>query len=176
MLLCRVLRTVPMLTRVSWDNSVCVVTRLDDWGAAYRGRRLLLFPQRPNRLYSPPFLLYNGYYGCFPGLKRQKHEADHSPLSSAEVDNDRAIPSLLHTSSRRGMNLHLPYRHLFGESDEHAGQNLQRGSCGTFAVLLALNVNFVKAHFLCLNKTSPKVREVWNCFRSAISITLTLAE
>jgi hypothetical protein len=39
-------------------------------------------------------LLSNGYWGLFvqPG-----READHSPTSSAEVKNDEAIPSLLHT-------------------------------------------------------------------------------
>jgi hypothetical protein len=34
-----------------------------------------------------------------PGVKRQGCETGHSPLSSAEVKNHRAIPPLRHTSS-----------------------------------------------------------------------------
>jgi hypothetical protein len=37
--------------------------------------------------------------GSFPGLKRLGREADHSPLSSAEVKNGGTIPPLAHTSS-----------------------------------------------------------------------------
>jgi hypothetical protein len=36
-----------------------------------------------------------------PGVKRQRREADHSPLSSAEVKNGGAIPPPPHTSSKR---------------------------------------------------------------------------
>jgi hypothetical protein len=34
-----------------------------------------------------------------PGVKRQRREADHLPLSSAEVRNSGAVPPLLQTSS-----------------------------------------------------------------------------
>jgi hypothetical protein len=37
------------------------------------------------------------------GVKRQGREADHSPPSSAEVKNGRAIPPLSHMSSWRGV-------------------------------------------------------------------------
>jgi hypothetical protein len=37
-------------------------------------------------------------WGCFSGVKQLGHEADHSPLSSAEVKNGRAMPPLPHTS------------------------------------------------------------------------------
>jgi hypothetical protein len=40
-----------------------------------------------------------GTVGSFPGVKRQKREADHSPASSAEVKNAGAISPLPHTSS-----------------------------------------------------------------------------
>jgi hypothetical protein len=33
-----------------------------------------------------------------PGIKRQGHEADHSPPSSAEVKNGGALPPLPHMS------------------------------------------------------------------------------
>jgi hypothetical protein len=39
----------------------------------------------PDRLWGPPSLLYNGYRGSFPGVKRPRREADHSPPTSAEV-------------------------------------------------------------------------------------------
>jgi len=42
----------------------------------------------PDRLWSPPSLLYNGYRGPFPGNKaRPRLDADHSPPSSAGVKN-----------------------------------------------------------------------------------------
>jgi hypothetical protein len=44
--------------------------------------------------------------GCFsPGLKRPGHEADHSPVSSAEFQNGGDIPALPHTSPWRGASL-----------------------------------------------------------------------
>jgi hypothetical protein len=50
--------------------------------------------QRPNRLQSPPSLLYPmGTGGSFPG---KGCEADHSPTSSAEVKKSGAIPPLSH--------------------------------------------------------------------------------
>jgi hypothetical protein len=38
-------------------------------------------------LWCPPNLLCNGYWVKQPG-----HEAHHSPLSSAKIKNDRAVP------------------------------------------------------------------------------------
>jgi hypothetical protein len=43
----------------------------------------------PDRLWGPPSPLYNGYRGPFPGAKaRPGRDADHSPASSAEVENE----------------------------------------------------------------------------------------
>jgi hypothetical protein len=61
-------------------------------------------------------LLHNGQTGCGAGpvlyimdtgalsssFKRQKREAGHSSLSSAEVKNGGAIPPLVHTFLRYG--------------------------------------------------------------------------
>jgi hypothetical protein len=46
-------------------------------------------PPRPERLWGPPSLLSNGYWGggFSLGVKRPGREADHSPPSSAEVKN-----------------------------------------------------------------------------------------
>jgi hypothetical protein len=49
------------------------------------GSRIFTSPGRPDRLWGPPNLLYNGYWGLFPMIKRPGREADHSPSTSAEV-------------------------------------------------------------------------------------------
>jgi hypothetical protein len=50
-------------------SSVSIVSDygLDDRGSIPdRGRGFLLYPLRPDRLWGPPSLLYNGYRGSFP--------------------------------------------------------------------------------------------------------------
>jgi hypothetical protein len=62
---------------------------LDDWGVGVRVPvRLRIFspPNCPDRLWSPPNLLSNGYRGALSlGVKRKGHEADHLTPASAEV-------------------------------------------------------------------------------------------
>jgi hypothetical protein len=60
---------------------------LDDWGFATRqGLGIFLFATRPDRLWGPPSLLYNGYQRLLPwGVKWPGREADPSPSCSAEV-------------------------------------------------------------------------------------------
>ena len=41
----------------------------------------------PDRLWGPPSLLFNGYHGSSPGLKRPGRDVHNSSLSSAEVEN-----------------------------------------------------------------------------------------
>jgi hypothetical protein len=58
--------------------------------------RFLSSPQRSDRLCGPPGLITNGYCRLFPrGVKRQRHEADQSPPSSAEVKKGGATQPLL---------------------------------------------------------------------------------
>jgi hypothetical protein len=45
------------------------------------------FRTRPNRLWSPPSLLYNGYR-VFPGVKRPGRGADNQLPPSAVVENE----------------------------------------------------------------------------------------
>jgi hypothetical protein len=68
-----------------------------------RDKRSVCSPQRPDRLWVPPSLLYNGCRGPFPpGVKRPGCGADSSPQSCAEVKNGGAIPPLRHTLSWHG--------------------------------------------------------------------------
>ena len=43
------------------------------------------FPKLPDRLWGPPSLLFSGYRGSFPGLKRPGREVDRSAPFAAEV-------------------------------------------------------------------------------------------
>jgi hypothetical protein len=57
--------------------------------------RLLYGNQRcPNRLWSPPRLLFNSYRKSFSGSKAKRRESGHSLPLSAEVTNEWAIPVL----------------------------------------------------------------------------------
>jgi hypothetical protein len=79
----------------SWDSAVGIATGygLDDRevkvGVPVESR-IFSSPHRPDQLWGPPNLLSNGYSGggaLSPGVKRPGHEADHSPPTSAEVEN-----------------------------------------------------------------------------------------
>jgi hypothetical protein len=68
---------------------------IDGPGSIPGSIRCFSSPKRPGQFWVPPSLLYTGYGGAFPpGVKQQGREADHSPLSSAEVKKGGAIPSL----------------------------------------------------------------------------------
>jgi hypothetical protein len=71
---------------------------LDGQGSISGGVKIFFFvPQRPDRLWSQPNFLYNGYRGLFPwGVKRPGRETDHSPLSSAETKKGGVLPPLTH--------------------------------------------------------------------------------
>jgi hypothetical protein len=67
-----------------------------------RGKVLFRTPQRQDRLWrGPSILISNGYRGSF----RPGGAADHSPITSAEVNNGVTVPQLLHTSSCHGASL-----------------------------------------------------------------------
>jgi hypothetical protein len=78
---------------MNWDRSVRTTT---SWKAKVQilaGARLFSSSQRPDRFWGPPNLLSNGYRCViFPGVKRPRREADHSPPSNVEVKNSGAIP------------------------------------------------------------------------------------
>jgi hypothetical protein len=45
-----------------------------------RDKGFLSSPKRPDRLWHPPSLLFNGYRVSFQGVKRPRREVDHFPL------------------------------------------------------------------------------------------------
>jgi hypothetical protein len=62
---------------------------LDDRGAGVRvpvGSRMFTSPYHPDRLWSPPNPLFDGYGGLSPGVKRQGPEADRPRSACAEVN------------------------------------------------------------------------------------------
>jgi hypothetical protein len=69
---------------VGRDSSVGIATRyeLDGLGSNPGGDEI--FRTRPDRPWSPPSLLYNGYR-VIPGVKRKGRGVDHPPPSNAEV-------------------------------------------------------------------------------------------
>jgi hypothetical protein len=46
-----------------------------------------------DRHWGPPSCLFNGYSGSFPGVKQPEGEGDHSPPTSAEVQNEWSYTS-----------------------------------------------------------------------------------
>jgi hypothetical protein len=66
--------------------------------------RFFFSKNRPNQLWNPHSLPFNGYRGLFTEAKRTWHEVDHSSISSAEVKNKWACvsapPTYLHGVGR----------------------------------------------------------------------------
>jgi hypothetical protein len=72
-----------------------------------------------------------------PGVKRPRHEAHHSPLSSAEFNNVRAITLLLHKSSWRGAQV-FEHRNnfIFTLPNFYVGLNYHKATCScSFSIL-----------------------------------------
>jgi hypothetical protein len=81
----------PVPTAALTDNTQRCYEILGYWldGPGFDPRRdLCCSPTRPDRLWDPPILLYNGYRGSFQGLKRPGREVNHPPPSSAAVKNE----------------------------------------------------------------------------------------
>jgi hypothetical protein len=81
----------------SRDSVVGIATgyRLDDRGVGIRvpvGSRILSSP-RPDKLWGPPSLLPNGYWGALSAAVKRQSEVDHSPPTSV---NESLHPFTLH--------------------------------------------------------------------------------
>jgi hypothetical protein len=90
---------------VSQDSSVGIVTGygLDGRGSIPGRDKIFLFSIASRPALGPTQRPIQWVPGALsPGKKQQVCEADHSAPSSAEVKNDGAVCSLLHTSSWRG--------------------------------------------------------------------------
>jgi hypothetical protein len=84
---------------LSWDSSVGIATGygLDGREVGVRvlvRSKMFSSPRHPDQFWGPPSLLFNGYRGFSPGIKRPGREADHSPPTSANVKN-----TWIHTST-----------------------------------------------------------------------------
>jgi hypothetical protein len=84
---------------ISRISVVVLVTRLQAGRSGVRipveARDFSLLQKRIYRLWGPPSILFHGYRGCFPGLKRPGRVVNHSP--APEWSN-----TLPYMSSRRG--------------------------------------------------------------------------
>jgi len=59
------------------------------WGSnPVTGKRFSSSPNRPDRVWGPPGLLFNGYRISFREVKRPARELNHIPPFSAEVKNE----------------------------------------------------------------------------------------
>jgi hypothetical protein len=88
---------------MSRGSSVAIATGygMDGGGSTPgRGKTFFSFAQRPDQLWGPPSPWIPE--DLFPGVKRPGREADNSPPSSTELNNNGAMLPLPHTSSRRG--------------------------------------------------------------------------
>ena len=78
------------------DSVVSMATRLRTGrSGVYPSRRQIFsYLKHPVRLWDPPSLLFIGYQGSFPGVKRSGIDTDYSPPSSGEVKNEWSYTSV----------------------------------------------------------------------------------
>jgi len=92
------------MTGHSTCKSVSIVTKLQgDYQDLLPSKHCDFFflPLYPNWLSGSYSLPSNGYRGSFPGVKLPRHEADHSPASSAKVKNIWSYTSTLPMGRRK---------------------------------------------------------------------------
>jgi len=84
---------------LSWDDVVGIVPRLRVERSGVRipvGPSDFFFfctPERSDRLWGQPSILFSGYRCFFPEVNRPMREGDHLPPSGAEVENDWSYAS-----------------------------------------------------------------------------------
>lgn len=93
----------------SRDSVVDVATRcgLEDPGFEFlKGQNTFLSPNRWDRLWSSPTLLFNGYRDYFPGVRRTRREVDRSPPLVPRSRMTGAPPTRLHGVDRNSVTCH----------------------------------------------------------------------
>jgi hypothetical protein len=117
--------------RGSPDSSLGIATRL--WAGRPELVRAVSSPQRPNRLWGPSILLFNGYRGSIP-----EGRAAVTSACSAEMRNDGAISPLPICLHGMGLNYIIKYRGNFtftivtretGNDNSNRIQKLYRHTC-----------------------------------------------
>jgi len=82
-----------------------------------RGKKFFSSPKRPDRLWSPLRLPFNGHRFSFPEAKRPGREINHSPLPSAEARDEWSYTSTssmcLHGVERENFTFCVPVFHIF---------------------------------------------------------------
>jgi hypothetical protein len=71
-------------------------------------KRFFSSPEHPDRLWGPPSLLFNGYRGYFPKIKRPWRDVDHSRLAP-KLRISGAIPLLPLCAITASTGTTLPY-------------------------------------------------------------------
>jgi hypothetical protein len=81
--------TVPKKSAATWEmkeGDLCRITVTEGSQVSSSVPGYINVAIHPNRLWGPPSLLSNWFWGLFPpGVKRPEREADHPPPTSAEV-------------------------------------------------------------------------------------------
>lgn len=80
---------IQVLYEPVYKGGTGLVSRLQAGGLADRflaGTTFVFLPKRLDRLWGPPSALFSRYQGSYLWGKAVRHEADHKPQSSAEVE------------------------------------------------------------------------------------------
>jgi len=77
------------------------------------GERFTSFLNHPDRPWGPPSLLFCGYRVSFLGKKRQGRDSPSSPLSGAEVKNERSYTFTSSVEWRNFFNLVVVFNFFF---------------------------------------------------------------
>jgi hypothetical protein len=99
----KLVKNIYLLMYGSRDSAVGIATGygLDDWEIGVRvpvGSRIITSPCLPDRLWGPPNLLYNRYWGLFPGGKAAG--AWSWPLTSGWCRGQENVDVYIHSSIR----------------------------------------------------------------------------
>jgi len=102
-----------------WRNTMTkLYSRHSDYATAWaerglnpgKDKRFFSSTKRPDRLWDPPRLLFNGHRGSFPGKPQPERQINHSPPSRGEVKNDWRYTFTLPYAFKAWNGITLPLR------------------------------------------------------------------